>query len=637
MHLSRLYIKDYRSIDTIDLSLTRGTTTIIGRNNAGKSNIIKAIDLVLGESSPTWNKSDNITESDFRVSKDEEGNTTISDEIRIWCELERQPNEDLNWEEIAKCFGFRCYSSPLSRHDMDGIFSGLREYANESEAKPWVWVNQGNTKSPNYRTLLGEVYHFAFAFTAIKSGQHIEKELNFLFRKNSSVGWTVGQKAHVRGEFIQSAIIPSFRDPSSQLRASSWNWYGKLMKHLVGKMDDSRQFIEASEQLRSATAELFSEATKAVKESSLSANFPGAELSFQLSAEKADLYKNSTIYVDDGFKSLLSDKGSGIQSAVIIGLFSYYTQKVNCRGSALLCLEEPELFLHPHARRMVNNRLSNFCGGGKNQVIITTHSPDFIKPSISSPNIILTKKNSAGETTASELNVIDFNSLLLNGNQNEVLFADAAIICEGFDEYILRFAANELRPGALDEKNVSILSVNGKGNIAKAAEALLNLGIPCYILADFDYLLRDKNSRALGHGSTPCSIADLPAAFYTQKHLKPNVVDFKIQSRVQSTRFELCSTNPDAFHSAKHISAFQNSKLDQLANDLMHAGICLLSGEIEDLSLDKELVCSPSKKLNLETVYEIKALLNNGQKMSEIFELSPITRLLDKVLGPNHP
>ena len=69
----------------------------------------------------------------------------------------------------------------------------------------------------------------------------------------------------------------------------------------------------------------------------------------------------------------------------------------------------------------------------------------------------------------------------------------------------------------------------------------------------------------------------------------------------------------------------------------MHAGICLLSGEIEDLSLDKELVYSPSKKLNLETVYEIKALLNNGRKVSEIFELSPIIRLLDKVLGPNHP
>ena len=82
------------------------------------------------------------------------------------------------------------------------------------------------------------------------------------------------------------------------------------------------------------------------------------------------------LYVDDGFKSLLTDKGSGIQSAVIIGLFSYYTKYVNAVTSALLCIEEPELYLHPHARRLISDRLTDFIGE-KNQVIITTHSADF--------------------------------------------------------------------------------------------------------------------------------------------------------------------------------------------------------------------------------------------------------------------
>ena len=65
MHLSRLYIENYRSIEKIDLKFERGKNVIVGRNNSGKSNILKAIDLVLGEYSPTYNKSENIVESDF--------------------------------------------------------------------------------------------------------------------------------------------------------------------------------------------------------------------------------------------------------------------------------------------------------------------------------------------------------------------------------------------------------------------------------------------------------------------------------------------------------------------------------------------------------------------------------------------
>ena len=38
---------------------------IIGKNNSGKSNIMRAIDLMLGEKSPTYVNSENITEDDF--------------------------------------------------------------------------------------------------------------------------------------------------------------------------------------------------------------------------------------------------------------------------------------------------------------------------------------------------------------------------------------------------------------------------------------------------------------------------------------------------------------------------------------------------------------------------------------------
>ena len=97
MYLSRLYIENYRSIQKLDLKFSKGKNVIVGKNNAGKSNIIKAIDLILGEKSPTWDKLDNITDTDFF-----EGN--INNEIFIWCELLREENELLDLSESKGVF-----------------------------------------------------------------------------------------------------------------------------------------------------------------------------------------------------------------------------------------------------------------------------------------------------------------------------------------------------------------------------------------------------------------------------------------------------------------------------------------------------------------------------------------------------
>jgi hypothetical protein len=52
-------------------------------------------------------------------------------------------------------------------------------------------------------------------------------------------------------------------------------------------------------------------------------------------------------YVDDGLKSWLTDKRSGIQSAVIIGLFSYYTKYVNVATSHCCALRSPSFTCIP--------------------------------------------------------------------------------------------------------------------------------------------------------------------------------------------------------------------------------------------------------------------------------------------------
>lgn len=53
MYISKVKIKSYRSIKDLTINFNPGKNIVISKNNSGKSNIIKAINIVLGENSHT--------------------------------------------------------------------------------------------------------------------------------------------------------------------------------------------------------------------------------------------------------------------------------------------------------------------------------------------------------------------------------------------------------------------------------------------------------------------------------------------------------------------------------------------------------------------------------------------------------
>lgn len=54
LYISRLIIRNYRSIEYIDLKFQNGMNLIVGKNNAGKSNIVSALNLLFGDKYPTY-------------------------------------------------------------------------------------------------------------------------------------------------------------------------------------------------------------------------------------------------------------------------------------------------------------------------------------------------------------------------------------------------------------------------------------------------------------------------------------------------------------------------------------------------------------------------------------------------------
>lgn len=90
--------------------------------------------------------------------------------------------------------------------------------------------------------------------------------------------------------------------------------------------------------------------------------------------------------IDDGQRTALSAKGDGVQSLVALSLVRMMTQK-SVRQTYILAVEEPEAHLHPgavHKLREVIDEISR-----TDQVILTTHSPILVRRDSPTSNILV--------------------------------------------------------------------------------------------------------------------------------------------------------------------------------------------------------------------------------------------------------
>ncbi len=649
MYLARLFIKNYRSIKELDLVFAKGKNVLVGRNNAGKSNVLKAIDLVLGEYSPTYTKSENVTESDFYAWHESAFGEKIAqsaNDMFVWCELRRDMGEPLNYDEMYKANSLAIYTrlegwtvdnkpikqaARISRHSLPESYEPIFELNEDNADRDWI-VTRKRELQPLEKQF-DDKYHFAFAFRATKDELgRINKDMRFLYREDDSSDWILGFRAPIRNELLQSAIIPAFRDPGSQLRLNNWTWYGRLMRHLTAGQEGSTELQSAMEQVKSVADKIFAEAKEQTTASTLDLAFPDTELHFQFNTEtRADLYKSAALYVDDGYKSQLSDKGSGIQSAVVIGLFQYYTRAVNTVTSALLCIEEPELFLHPHARKVISNRLDNFLDGNKHQVVLSTHSEEFIRSIDGDLHVVRIRKD-GGATQATSVNYREFRPLLLFEKQNELFFADKVIVCAGYHDYILKAVAEELFPGQLEEQNISVIAVGHKRSLSQMVSLVLQLGIKCFVFADFEFLLRDDSDTAAIYSAAPQEhLLSLSDAFFNQE-CTFGATGAKAKQFIEKLRSQIKELDAASFYTAKSAAQIAHPNIQQVLDRLRNNGVGILSGELENLSKDYAFL-SPMDDLSLEKVYVLHQRLMSGEKISEVLLTSEIEDFLRVVLA----
>ena len=309
-----------------------GKNIIVGQNNSGKSNIISAINLVIGEKYPPKRLDDKLYFQN-------------TDELIISLHLSRCTEFNETYlENYTKNIGI--YFLPQDKLYITKSPDELDEEGIRAEWKKGAEIIE-----------------------LIKNSSNIY--ISLVSRKNEDTIYTLsGEKAdgqlykfkfftqELLASFITSAIIPSERNIKSELVINSYSWYGKLIKKVWQSMtsDNEEQLAQHNREMSNVTNSIFSSLTDELSNSIKDA-IPYSKLEFKLIQDtKADYYKGIKILLDDGYYSLLDDKGSGIKSLIIIELFKLYCKKYH-KYSSCLIVEEPEVFLHPQARSVLSKKM----------------------------------------------------------------------------------------------------------------------------------------------------------------------------------------------------------------------------------------------------------------------------------------
>jgi putative ATP-dependent endonuclease of the OLD family len=153
-----------------------------------------------------------------------------------------------------------------------------------------------------------------------------------------------------------------------------------------------------------------------------------------------DLLKSFQTSVDDGIMTEASEKGDGMQRAIMLAILETYAdfrrQNEAAGKTFFFFIDEAELHLHPTAQRSLKRALQDLAGRG-DQVFINTHSSVLVADDAEGQSIFKVEK-AGRETEVQRIVPEERPSIiyeLLGGSPSDLLLPRNFLIVEGKSEF----------------------------------------------------------------------------------------------------------------------------------------------------------------------------------------------------------
>lgn len=452
--LDRVRICGFRGIANIEITLPK-VTVLLGQNNAGKTSLIKAIQLALGDYARF------LSDEDFYINQQDSSQEEIKVDIRF-LPFENDKNTPEFSEIWQQKFGDQIQSS------VDGQqFVAIRTIAKADRVKGGylveryhleVWPDQDDWQhSPvNYNNRLTKKLD-CVPFISIDAQRDIHNELK---EKSSFVGR------------VLSSVEYNAADVAS-------------LEQMVADVNNAA--IEKSDPLKKLKEHL----------DNLNHSFSGTGQTELTPFPKKirDLSKRFSVHYGNSAQNSFSMEyhGMGTRSWASMLAVKAFTQLLVTKYQEeaeplfpILAAEEPEAHLHPNAQRTLFEQLKS----NNTQIIISTHSPYLV--GMTDLQNLRGLVSNAGASNCFQLidgldpediNILQREILRFRG---ELLFSRALILFEGVtEEQIIPAMFKAYFGKSSFALGVTCISVGGK-NYPPFIKMALSFGIPVLVISDND-------------------------------------------------------------------------------------------------------------------------------------------------------
>lgn len=444
MILQKLVIDHYRSIEHIEIDFTENVPLILfGPNNSGKSNILKAIECLLGERFANYI---DFEDSDYYL-RDKQTFPNIS---------------------------FRAYFD-----------ENIKTSYPESSSLCFTT----NHQFQHYKTkeiLVENTYHYESGDQMYLKNEDREQCQFILVDATRDISRQL-----------------SYFSQYSFLSKMAKRMHGILVKNIKEKLDEHFKNIKDTFELVPEYKK-FLEKLQASFESNV--NGFEHKLDIDLSAYDPNNYFNSLriIAKEGDTVRAFEEFGTGEQQILLMSFIKAYAETFKSE-SFILGIEEPEAHLHPLAQKWLGKNIEALCKSGV-QVVITTHSPEFLNIEDLEGFAKVYKENGvtkiiqhnakslsdkcialgASSDKTSEQTILQFYKLNTFYDQLKGFFARKIILVEGPTElFSLQNYFSNLGYDLIKE-GIEIIDCRGKSQIARNYRLFKAYGYKCFCLFDAD-------------------------------------------------------------------------------------------------------------------------------------------------------
>jgi len=530
MKIRQVQIKNYRSLKDITI-YPENILALVGRNNAGKSNIIKALELFFESSTRL-------------VDEDCYYNHNSKEKIEIIITFKQLSP----WEKQALISWMRDDDTFIVKKEIicntDGSINivpfaikkvpdieWLREDKITGEAIKGWWSNRAELK-------IGDLDFGAKLGTSRPNvGQWKELAENFLESHSEEIPLIEqyienpkGYPGVLKGALPEFIYIPAVRDVLEEAKVEKTNPFGQLINSVLGKIPEDKKSV-ISKQLKDVEKYLNRSDEKTrfpeikqieTKLNDLMSELMECDIEINLTVPKlADIFSKATIYADDGIRTPIDTKGHGMQRSLIFTILRAYAELAHIKKAGekakerttIFAIEEPELYLHPQSQRTLMAVFQNIAAG-MDQIIYSTQSSLFVNIKYFDQICVIRRQKKENtfesvptqltiatmiedlrarkEKQATEKGIRELYSHAFNPMINEGFFSDKVVIVEGpSEQYSLPIYANALKLD-MDRENISVVHSDGKGQMDRILRIFNGFKIPTYLMFDGDKNNDDK-------------------------------------------------------------------------------------------------------------------------------------------------